>query len=85
MAWRGASAVNPAGKSELTVGHGAGPSSRRRPSLPQGPDLPPELRLSEIEYRFAKPDSPDNIIFEVKGPDDRFPVVKVCNAHTRAC
>ncbi len=31
----------------------------------QGPELPPSLRLTVEEYRFACPDSPDNILFEV--------------------
>lgn len=31
----------------------------------QGPELPPSLRLTEEEYRFAVPDSPENILFEI--------------------
>ena len=50
---------------------------------PQGPDKWPELRLSEMDYRFAVPDTPDHIIFEVKGPDDILPVVKVSSARWR--
>jgi len=31
----------------------------------QGPELPPSLRLTVEEYRFAAADSPDNILFEI--------------------